>query len=962
MDVDREALARDLRAALEGEVRFGDGDRAIYSADGSNYRQVPIGAVVPATTDDVVAAVEVCRRHGAPVLARGGGTSLAGQCVNEAVVVDTTKRLDRILELRPEDATARVQPGVVLDDLRRAAARHGLTFGPDPATHDRCTLGGMIGNNSCGVHSLVSGRTAEQVVELDVVTYDGFRLTAGRTSDADRNRIVAAGGRRGAIYSALAALAERHAGEIRTRYPRIPRRVSGYNLDELLPEKGFDVGRALVGTEGTCVTVLEATVRLVPAPPARSLVVAGFPDIATAADHVPGILGLGPLGLEGFDDRLAGFARRKGLWDEDLALLPEGGGWLLVELGGDTAAAAEAGAAKVVRLLERSGASCVRLGEVEARRVWRLRESAAGAASFVPGGPEYWPGWEDSAVAPDRLGPYLRDLERLFGAYGYSAGLLGHFGEGCIHCRVDFGLRTEEGRRTWRRFLEEAADLVVGYGGSLSGEHGDGQARAFLLPRMFGDELLGAFRAFKSVWDPEGRMNPGKVVDALPFDEHLRLGAGHRPATPATLFGYGPGGFARAAERCVGIGACRRTAGGTMCPSYRATRDEQHSTRGRARLLFEMLEGGVVADGWRSVAVREALDLCLACKACRTECPVGVDMATYKAEFLAHHYRGRLRPRAAWSMGLFHHWSRLASMAPRLANALAGAPGVSALAKRVAGVAPQRRIPRFAPETFMRRFARGRGAGWRQEQGGPGRPVVLWPDTFGNRLHPEVLEAAAGVLVDAGFAVTVPAKPPCCGRPLYDFGMLRAARRQLRKVLHALGPAIREGVPVVVVEPGCLSVFRDELRGLLAGDSEAARLSGLAVSLAELLVREGYDPPRLAGRALVHGHCHQKALAGMTADAQLLARTGLEADLLDAGCCGMAGAFGFDRRHYEVSMQVGELALLPAVRAAPPETLLIADGVSCREQILQSTGRRAFHTAEVLAMGLASVPARRRGP
>jgi FAD/FMN-containing dehydrogenase/Fe-S oxidoreductase len=959
MDVDREMLARDLRAALEGEVRFGDGDRAVYSADASNYRQVPIGAVVPATVDDVVAAVEVCRRHGAPVLARGGGTSIAGQCVNEAVVVDTTKHLDRILELRPEEGTARVQPGVVLDDLRQAAAPHGLTFGPDPATHDRCTLGGMIGNNSCGVHSLTSGRTAEQVVELDALTYDGLRLTAGRTGDAEREHIVARGGRRGAIYGALAALADRHAEQIRTRYPRIPRRVSGYNLDELLPENGFDVGRALAGTEGTCVVVLGATVRLVPAPPARTLVVAGFPDIATAADHVPGLLGLGPLGLEGFDERLAGFARRKGLWDSDLALLPEGGGWLLVEMGGESAAAAEAGAAGVVTLLERSGASCVRLGARGAGRVWRLREAAAGAASFVPGGPEYWPGWEDSAVAPDRLGPYLRDLGRLFDAYGYSPGLLGHFGEGCVHCRVDFGLRTEDGRRTWGRFLEEAADLVVGYGGSLSGEHGDGQARAFLLPRMFGEELVDAFRTFKSVWDPEGRMNPGKIVDPLPFDRHLRVGAGHGTAAPATLFDYGPGGFARGPERCVGIGACRRTSGGTMCPSYRATRDEQHSTRGRARLLFEMLEGDVVRDGWRSVAVREALDLCLACKACRTECPVGVDMATYKAEFLAHHYRGRLRPRAAWSMGLFHHWSRLASLAPRLANALAGAPGLTALVKRVAGVAPQRRIPRFAPETFVQRFARRRGAG---DPAAPGRPVVLWPDTFSNRLHPEVLEAAADVLADAGFTVTVPRRAPCCGRPLYDFGMLRAARRQLRSVLRALAGAIRDGVPVVVAEPSCLSVFRDELRAMLPGDPEAARLSELAVSPAELRVREGYEPPQVAGRAVVHGHCHQKALAGMAADEELLARAGLRAEVLDAGCCGMAGAFGFDRRHYDVSMRIGELALLPAVRATPPSTLLIADGMSCREQILQSTGRRALHTAEVLRMGLAPPPAERPGP
>jgi FAD/FMN-containing dehydrogenase len=647
--------------------------------DASNYRQVPIGAVLPADADDVVAAVAVCREHGAPVLARGGGTSLAGQAVNDAVVLDTTRHLDRVLELRPDERTARVEPGVVLDTLRAAAAPFGLTFGPDPATHDRCTLGGMIGNNSCGVHSLRAGRTVDQVVELDVLTYDGLRMTVGPTGDAARGRHVAAGGRRGGIYAGLGRLADRHAAEVRRRFPAIPRRVSGYNLDELLPERGFNVAGALVGTEGTCVVVLGATVRLVPAPAARRLVVAGFPDLADAADPVPAVLELGPEGLEAFDDRLAGFARRKHLHAADLGLLPPGGGWLLVETGGETPGDAGERARAAAGVLTGLGGRCTVLDEGEARRVWRLRESAVGAMSFLPGGPEYWPGWEDSAVAPERLGPYLRDLRALFDRYGYTPATFGHFGEGCVHAHVDFDLRSAGGIAAWRRFLEDAADLVVSYGGSLSGEHGDGRARAFLYPRMFGDELVGAFRSFKAIWDPEGRMNPGRIVDPLPFDEQLRLGAGHRPARPATRFAFGDGGLSGEVDRCVGLGACRRSSGGTMCPSYRATREEMHSTRGRARLLFEMLEGEVIRDGWRSADVRRALDLCLSCKACRTECPMGIDMATYKAEFLFHHYRGRLRPRAAYAMGLFPQWGRVAALAPRAVNAVTGGPATAGL-------------------------------------------------------------------------------------------------------------------------------------------------------------------------------------------------------------------------------------------------------------------------------------------
>lgn len=947
--LDVRSLAAELGARVRGRVRFDRGSRALYATDASNYRQVPIGVVVPRDRDDVLAAVEVARRYGAPILPRGGGTSLAGQCCNVAVVLDCSQFLREVLEIDPERRLARVQPGTVLDDLRQRAEQHHLTFAPDPSTHDRCTLGGMIGNNSCGVHSIMGGKTVDNVEWLDVVTADGEVLRVGPTSEDELAAIIAGGGRRAEIYERLRQIRDQYGDEIRARFPRIPRRVSGYNLDQLLPEHGFHVARALVGTEGTCVTVLEAGLRLVPSPPCRVLAVLGFGDVYQAADAVPAVLETGPIGLEGMDDELVRHTRDMGIFPEAIQLLPEGGGWLIAEYGADTEEEAAAAAQRVVDDWGRREGCTPRLvqdREVQ-HMIWNVREAGLGVTAHPRGGSRTWPGWEDSAVAPDKLGEYLRKFRKLLDSYGYHGSLYGHFGDGCLHVRIDFDLERQAGIERFVSFTDEAADLVVSLGGSLSGEHGDGQARGALLPKMFGPELMNAFREFKLAWDPENRMNPGKVPAAEARDAHLRLGAGFNPWQPGTHFQFPEErgqGFLGAALRCVGVGKCRREGGGTMCPSFMVTREEQHSTRGRARLLYEMLQRDVIGTHrWRDRAVREALDLCLACKGCKGECPVKVDMASYKAEFLSHYYAGRLRPLNAYAFGFIYRWARLARHAPRLVNTLTHAPVLRRLARWLVGMHQAREVPRFAPVTFTDWFARREG-----RRGGS--RVLLWPDTFTNAFHPEIGRAAVEVLERAGFEVVLPREWVCCGRPLYDYGFLRAARRRIRHTVEVLEPELDAGTAIVGLEPSCLSVFRDDAGNLMPEDPGVGQLARSAFTLGEFLAREGYHPPHLDGAVLLHGHCHEKALLGLGAEQRILESVGLDVRLPDTGCCGMAGGFGFERRHYAVSTACAERVLLPAVREAGTDTLLVADGFSCREQIRQMSGRQALHLAQVLWM------------
>jgi FAD/FMN-containing dehydrogenase/Fe-S oxidoreductase len=974
--MDVAALENELLETVHGEVRFGPGDRAMYSTDSSNYRQVPIGVVIPRDRTDIIKTVAACRKFGVPITGRGGGTSLAGQCCNVSVIIDFTKYFNRVLEIDKEQKLARVEPGIVLDELLKQVKKHGLVFGPDPATHNHCAIGGMLGNNSCGVHSVMAefygggARSSDNVRELEVLLYDGTILRVGKTDDVDE--IIKEGGRRAEIYQQLADLRDRYGDFVRKRFPKIPRRVSGYNLDELLPENGFHVARALVGTESTCCIILEATLELMPDPLARSLLVLGYPDIYQAGDHIPEIRKYKPIGLEGMDDVLIDAMKLKNIHPRDLEVLPKGKGWLIIEFGGNSTEEADAPAKRLMaELKKKPHAPEMKLVDdsEEERVIWEIRDSGLGASARVPNEPDTWEGWEDSAVPPDKVGAYLRDFRALLNKFGYLCTLYGHFGQGCIHTRIDFGLKNAEGIKQYLKFTDKAADLVIHYGGSLSGEHGDGQSRGELLVKMFGPELVEAFEKFKAIWDPDWKMNPGKVVRPYRRDENLRYGERYEPPQWPTKFEYPKdrNSFPYAIERCVGVGQCRRHEGGTMCPSYMVTREEKHSTRGRARLLWEMLNGEVIGkNGWHDDHVLEALDLCLSCKGCKADCPVNVDMATYKAEFLSHYYRGRVRPTHAYAFGFIHNWARLAALTPSLVNFVNQAPILSNVVKRFIGIAPARTIPAFAQETFKSWFQKTRGRSGprgRQSDGGAPRTsdVLLWPDTFNNFFHPETAKAAVRVLEYAGFNVIVPKIDLCCGRPLYDYGMLDTAKRWLAQILRVLREPIEAGTPVIGLEPSCTAVFRDELTEMFPRNEDARRLQKQTFTLDEFLMKHAPDfrVPKLQRKALVHGHCHHHAIMKTICELELLKEMGVDFRHPASGCCGMAGAFGFERDHYDVSIACGERVLLPEVRNEPRDTVIIADGFSCREQVRQMTDRVPLHVAQVLEMAINEGP---RGP
>jgi FAD/FMN-containing dehydrogenase/Fe-S oxidoreductase len=953
------ALSRELAQAIEGDVRFDKGTITVYSTDASNYRQIPIGVVAPRHDGDVATALRIARENSLPILARGGGTSLAGQTTNAALVIDFSKFMNRVIAIDGDRCTALVEPGVVQSQLNDALAPLGLFFAPDPSTKDRCTIGGMVGNNSCGSHSAAYGKTVDNVEGIETILYDGTRLSfAGAMSYGAIRSATARPGREGELLSALAALGDRCADSVRAHFPKIPRRVSGYNLDELIPEHGIDLARALVGTEGTCAVTLRTTLRLVPRPKSVTLVVLGFEDVYAAADQTPWLLHHRPEALEGFDHHLPDFARIKNL--PGVRFLPDGRAFLLVELGADSATEARDRAFRLAdearRARQCSGIAILADGFAQTS-VWRLRESGLGAGAFIPGRPRTWPGAEDTAVPPERLGAYLRRFNDLLKHHSLTAATYyGHFGEGCVHARISFDLASREGVSVFRSAMEGIGALVAEFGGSLSGEHGDGIARSELLPAIYPRDLIDAFRDFKRAFDPDNRMNPGVIVNPYPLDSHLKLSGRYSPRDVSTHFDFSAeGGLAGAALKCVGLGKCRKTDAGTMCPSYMATRDEKHSTRGRARLIFEALAGDLLTGGFADPAIKEALDLCLSCKGCLSECPASVDMAAYRAEFFSHYYQRAARPLKSHFFGRLHDFASAASITPRTANALSHAPIFGSMVKKAFGIHPARALPRFANKNFRSWFAAHRSSSPRDA-----RRVVLFPDTFNNFFEPEVAIAAVEILERAGFTVSVPNRDLCCGRPLYDQGMLDRAKRLLDVALEVLSPEVEQGAAIVGLEPSCILTFRDELLKLFPNDARARSLAGRAMMFDEFLAREApeFVPGALRGRAMLHGHCHQKAIAGLGSASTVLSRlNGLEVEVLDAGCCGMAGAFGYDRENYEVSAAIGERVLLPKVRASGPETIVIADGFSCRSQIRHfCPDHKPLHLAQVLALSLQTSP------
>ncbi len=932
-------LAAALRAAGLAEVDASPRRRAEYSSDASNYRVVPDVVAFPRDAGEVAAALDVARQAGVPLTSRGGGTSIAGNSVGSGVVLDFSRHMNRVLAVDPEARTAVVEPGVILDHITAAAAGHGLRFGPDPSTHSRATIGGSIGNNSCGSRALMYGRTADNVVSLDVLTAAGERIAARRL---DRDGLAAAP----VVGAALDALVAGRLGLIRTEFGRFTRQVSGYSLEHLLPENGADLAKFLVGSEGTLGVVTGATVALVPSPKAVALAVLGYPGLPEAAEATPGLLPHQPVAVEGMDARLVEmFRARRGA--ASIPALPRGEAWLFVETAGDTEAAAQAAAERLI-----ADAGCLDslvVTGAPARALWRVREDGAGLGSRTPADEPAWPGWEDAAVPPPHLGAYLRDFAALMTGHGLDGLAYGHFGDGCVHIRIDFPFTTAAGR--YRTFVTAAAELVGQYGGSMSGEHGDGRARSELLPAMYSPEAIAAMAAVKAIFDPGNLLNPGVLVDPAPLDADLRVPQA-RPLRTGLGFAYphDGGDLSAAVHRCVGVGKCRAdttATGGVMCPSYLATRDEKDSTRGRARVLQELANGTLVG-GFGAAEVAESLDLCLSCKGCSSDCPAGVDMATYKAEALYQRYRRRPRPAAHYALGWLPRWARLAARAPGVANAALRVPGLAALAKRAAGIDARRPLPRFAAQTFRAWFARRPAP----EPSADRTPVLLWVDTFTDHFTPEVGRAAVRVLEAAGYAVQITGEPVCCGLTWISTGQLDGARRQLRRTLRALRPALRAGIPVVGLEPSCTAVLRSDITELLPADPRARQARDATRTLAELLTQTPqWTPPDLAGlRAVAQPHCHQHAVMGWQADSALLAQAGAEVTAV-GGCCGLAGNFGVERGHYDVSRAVAETALLPAVRAAGG-AMVLADGFSCRTQLDQLAQVPGTHLAQLLASRL----------
>lgn len=939
-------LQRILAAAIEGEVDASALRRAEYSTDASNYRIPPRLVAFPRSVDDLVAIATIARETATPLHLRGAGTTIAGNAIGPGIVVDTSRYLNRIHHIDPEAKTAVVEPGVVIADLQRAAKPHGLRFGPDPSTWKRCTIGGMIGNNACGSHSLRFGRTADNILALDVLDGRGRRYTAADSL---------------APVPGLEELVQRRLALIRTEFGRFGRQVSGYALEALLPERGHNLAQFLVGSEGTLAVTLGATVRLVDLPSSPVTIALGYPNMYAAADDIPALLEHRPGAIEGMDARLVDAVRASHGADA-VSALPEGAGWLLIEMPGDTPADALDRAHRLIRASAAISSNVI-ADPVAARPIWRVREDGVGLASRTAAGEQAWPGFEDAAVPPERLGEYLRAFDELTAQHGIEGMPYGHFGDGCIHVRLNIPL--ERDGAALRRFMLDAGRLVASFGGSISGEHGDGRARSELLPLMYSDEAIATFGAVKTLFDPQGVLNPGILVHPAPLDADLR-----RPQalpTPKVRGGFAwahdGGDFTNAVHRCVGMGKCRadnRGDGGFMCPSYQATRDETHSTRGRARVLQEVTNGALIS-GFQAQEVADSLDFCLSCKACASDCPAGVDVAAYKSEALYRRYKGRLRPIQHYVLGWLPRWERVMVPLAPLVNAVMSRGWARRMLLPLVGVDARRRIPKVARRSFLaaRHALERAGKAKRAKDARTARPrVLVWADSFSNGFAPGIDADVVRVLEHAGLEVVTPARQVCCGLTWITTGQLDGARARLRRLLDEFAPLVDAGVPIVGVEPSCTAVLRSDLLELFPEDDRARRIAANTFTLAEVLTGRApvvVDPqaawPRLDGLELVvQPHCHQHSVIGFGADRELLGRLGASCVEL-AGCCGLAGNFGLERGHYEVSVAVAENALLPALRAAP-QAMFLADGFSCRTQAEQLAGRNGVHLATLLASRL----------
>ena len=943
-------LEKALRGAIRGEVRFDRHSRLLYSTDASLYQLFPLGVVLPRDAEEVESIARIAAEEGVTVVPRGGGTSLAGQTVGNNLVVDFSKYMNRVLSIDPDRRRAVVQPGLRLDRLNQAAAKHGLHFGPDPQTVRQCALGGMIGNNSCGARSLVYGKTGDHVHSLRCILPDSGCV---HFAPMKRAEVATTAGREGELAREVLGLLEPERARIEGRYPKVPRRVSGYNFDALLEGDEVNLADLVVGSEGTLVTVVEAELGLVPLPHARSLVILSFRERFTSMDAIQHILPeRGLSSLEIVDSRVLEGARQLFEFRRAAAFArPDALGVLFVEFSGDSAdevaALAHDFAGRAPGLPGTPHAG-VYLDPREQIAAWELRRASTGLLYRTTPTKDIKPQEfvEDTGVAPEKLGAYTRRFEEIVHRNGTTLGFFGHAGQGCLHIRVDLNLKRGVDVDRMQTIAREVAELVVEFGGSLSGEHGDGLSRSEFLPLMFGSEIMELHRGVKTIFDPQGRMNPGKIVPPVQrMSENLRFGNESSETVPLTFFDYSAdGGWDKAVQKCNGMAVCRKLDAGTMCPSFMVTLEEEHSTRGRANSLREAMRGNL--EGMRSESVMEALDLCLACKACKTECPVGVDMARYKVEYLAQHYRATGRtPASAHFFGRIHEVARLASIAPELANL--GQRVLSPLIKRASHVDPRRDLPELAPRPFRTEFE-GSPRGRKR----PGRRrVILFDDTFYNYYQPRPLHAAAKVLERAGMSVELPRRQVCCGRAMISKGLLDDVRPYHRKLIDVLAPEVQAGAVIVGLEPSCILTLRDELPDL-ARDPRAKLLAESSFTLEEFLAEQvDYRPGRLEAKAKVHGHCHQKALVGMEPTRKLLSKVeGLDFQILDTGCCGMAGSFGYEEGHYEVSKAAGERVLFPAVRGAP-DALVVAPGFSCRHQIADfCDGREVLHPAELLAL------------